>query len=135
MSAEIISEYGKNPSNCGRLSNPDFSHLEKNISCGEEIVVDFRFDESGKISEISFEAEGRLVTIAAMSLLTEAMEGEFLEKIETFSPADILQMLEVESLSPRRQKSAMLGLLTLKNALRTREQKPLLDFGDLLEGS
>lgn len=135
MSAEIIAEYGKNPSNWGRLPNPDFSHLEKNISCGEEIMVDFCFDEEGNIIEIGFEAEGRLVTIAAMSLLTEALEGKKLEAIEAFSPDDILQMLEVESLSPRRQKSAMLGLLTLKNALRTREKKSLLDFGDLLEES
>lgn len=133
MSAEIIAEYGKNPSNWGRLQNPDFSHTEKNISCGEEIVVDLKFDKDEKIAEIGFEAEGRLITIAAMSLLSEEMENKKLDEIETFAPADILDLLEVENLSPRRKKSAMLGLLTLKNAFRAKNQKPLLDFGDLME--
>ncbi len=133
MSAEIISEYGKNPSNWGRIPNPDFSYLEKNISCGEEIVIDFRFDKDEKITEIAFEGEGRLITLAAMSLLSESMEGERLEKIEEFSPDDIFRMIEVTTLSPRRKKSALLGLLALKNAFRKKKQMPFLDFGDLLE--
>jgi len=132
MAGEIIAEYGKNPINWGRLSHPDFSHREKNISCGEEITVDFSFDASGKIQKIAFEAEGRMVTIAAMSLLTEEIEEQPLSTIEKYSQEDILELLEVEKLSPRRLKSALLGLLTLKNAFRTREKKPLLDFGDIL---
>jgi len=135
MPGELISEYGKNPSNWGRLKKPDFSHREKNISCGEEIEVDFQFGEHDEIKEIGFEAEGRLVTIAAMSLLSEEMEGKKPEEIEGIYKEDVLEMLEVDKLSPRRLKSALLGLLTLKNAHRTRASLPLLDFGDLVEKS
>lgn len=133
MAGEIIAEYGKNPSNWGKLPEKNFSHLEKNISCGEEISVDFLIGKDDSIEKIAFEAEGRLVTIAAMSLLTEEIEGEPFEKVEKFSKEDILEMLEVETLSPRRLKSALLGLLTLKNAHRTWKKEELLDFGDLLE--
>ncbi len=133
MKGEMIYEYGKNPVNWGKLETPDFSHKEKNISCGEEIEVDFLFEDDGTIKEIGFEAEGRLVTIAAMSLLSEEMEGEDLKKIESIHKEDILNMLEVEELSPRRLKSSLLGLLTLRNAYRAKNNIPLLDFGDLME--
>ncbi len=133
MKGEIVYEYGKNPVNWGRLDNPDFSHVEKNISCGEEVAVDFRFGEGEVVSEIGFEAEGRLITIAAMSMLSEELEGEPLSKIETIAKDDLLELLEVDKLSPRRLKSAVLGLLAVKNAYRRRHDQELLDFGDLIE--
>lgn len=133
MAGEIITEYGKDPVNWGKLKEKNFSHKEKNISCGEEIEVDFVLGENDMVEKIAFEAEGRLVTIAAMSLLTEELEDEPLKKIEEYSKEDILELLEVETLSPRRLKSALLGLLTLKNAYRSRKNTPLLDFGDVME--
>lgn len=134
MKGELILEYGKSPVNWGRLQNPDFSHVEKNISCGEEVAVDFRFGESDVINEIGFEAEGRMVTIAAMSLLSEELEGKPLAHVEALNKQDILEMIETEELSPRRLKSALLGLLAVKNAYRKRIGKELLDFGDIVEG-
>jgi NifU-like protein involved in Fe-S cluster formation len=133
MKGEIIYEYGKNPVNWGRLKKPDFSHKEKNISCGEEVEIDFVFGENDVIQQIGFIAEGRLVTIAGMSLLSEEMEGKRLAEGENISKEDILEMLEVEKLSPRRLKSALLGLLAMRNAYRTRNDLTLLDFGDLIE--
>lgn len=133
MKGEIIYEYGKNPVNWGYLKTPDFSHLEKNISCGEEISIDFVFGENDIIQDIGFEAEGRMITIAAMSLLSEEMEDKKLEDIENIHQADILEMLEVDQLSPRRLKSAMLGLLAMRNAYYTRKNLPFIDFGDLIE--
>jgi NifU-like protein involved in Fe-S cluster formation len=119
--------------NWGRLKKPDFSHKEKNISCGEEVEIDFVFGENDVIQQIGFIAEGRLVTIAGMSLLSEEMEGKRLAEGENISKEDILEMLEVEKLSPRRLKSALLGLLAMRNAYRTRNDLTLLDFGDLIE--
>ncbi len=133
MKGEIVYEYGKNPVNWGRLENPDFSHVEKNISCGEEVAVDFCFGENEVITEIGFEAEGRLITIAAMSLLSEELEDQPLSKIETIVKDDLLALLEVDQLSPRRLKSAVLGLLAVKNAYRRKHDMELLDFGDLIE--
>ncbi len=133
MKGEIVYEYGKNPVNWGRLENPDFSHVEKNISCGEEVVIDFRFAENDVVEEIGFEAEGRLITIAAMSMLSEELEDKPLKKIEAIEKDDLLTLLEVEQLSPRRLKSAVLGLLAVKNAYRQRHKLEPLDFGDLIE--
>ncbi len=140
MKGEIIYEYGKNPVCWGRIENPDLTHREKNISCGEEITVDILFEKikdkknmNMTIDSLGFEAEGRLVTIAGMSLLCEMLEGEEFQKIQEITQADILDMMEVEKLSTRRLKSALLGLLTLRNAYLTYTGEPLLDFGDVLE--
>jgi nitrogen fixation NifU-like protein len=133
LQGEIIYEYGKNPVNWGRLKKPDFSFTEKNVSCGEEISVDILFEENEILKKVRFEAEGRLITIAAMSLLLEEMEGKPFKNIQNICKEDIFEMLEVEKLSPRRLKSALLGLLVLKNAYRKKNDMPLLDFGDLIE--
>ncbi len=133
MKGEIIYEYGKHPVNWGRLKNPDFSYTEKNLSCGEEIAIDFMLGENDTIKEIGFTAEGRLVTIAAMSLLSEELEDKPLANITEFTKEDILGLLETETLSPRRLKSAMLGLLAVNNAYRKRIGETAMDFGDLME--
>jgi len=133
MKGELVYEYGKNPVNWGRLDKPDFSNTEKNVSCGEEVAVDFRFGKGDVIEEIGFEAEGRMITIAAMSMLSEVLEGNPLGKVEEYHQKEMVELLEVDQLSPRRLKSAMLGLLAVKNAYRKRNNLPLLDFGDLIE--
>ena len=47
--------------------------------------LDFIFDEGQKIKEISFEGDGRMVGIAAMSLLTEELEDQSFLKINNLS--------------------------------------------------
>lgn len=133
MSGELLYEYGKNPVNWGRLSDPNISHIEKNISCGEELSLDLKLGTKDVVQEIGFEGEGRLITIAAMSLLSEEMEEMPLSHIEEIGKKDLLELLEVDQLSPRRLKSALLSLLTFRNIHRKRIGERLLDFGDLLE--
>ncbi|QQS58934.1 iron-sulfur cluster assembly scaffold protein [Candidatus Peregrinibacteria bacterium] len=133
MSGELLYEYGKNPVNWGRLATPDISHTEKNISCGEELSLDLKLGENNTVQEIGFEGEGRLITIAAMSLLSEEMEENPLSHIEKIGKKDLLNLLEVDQLSPRRLKSALLSLLTFRNIYHKRIGKRVLDFGDLME--
>ncbi|MBT4936535.1 iron-sulfur cluster assembly scaffold protein [Candidatus Peregrinibacteria bacterium] len=131
MQGQIIYDYGKNPVNYGVLENPTIRYIEKNHTCGEFMVV-YILLEKGMVKEIAFEGDGRMVGIAAMSLLTERIEDQPLEEIEKIDKEEILEMLEVKSLSLKRLKSAMLGLLTIKNAYRTFQEKELLDFADIL---
>ena len=131
MLGQIIYDYGKDPVNYGRLKSPTIRYIEKNHSCGEFMMVDILLDQN-KIKKISFEGDGRMVGIAAMSLLTERMEDELLATIETIDKEEILEMLEVETLTSKRLRSAMLGLLTIKNAYRVFMKQDILEFADIL---
>lgn len=132
MQGQLIYDYGKNPSNYGRLKKPTITYIEQNHTCGEYMLVDIIL-EGKNIKHISFEGDGRMVGIASMSLLIEDMENQEFSKIEDYKKQDILDMIEVESLTSKRLKSAMLGLLTLSNAYRTYHKKEKLDFADILE--
>lgn len=132
MQGQVIYDYGKNPVNYGKLENPTIRYIEKNHTCGEFMIIELLL-ENKSVKEIAFEGDGRLVGIAAMSLLTERMEDQDIKEIETIEKEDILEMLEVDTLTPKRLKSAMLGLLTFKNAYRSFQKKEPLDFADILE--
>ena len=132
MQGEIIYEYGKNPVNYGKIEDPSYMYIEKNHSCGEFMIV-YIVLEKESIAQISFEGDGRMVGIAAMSLLTEYMEDKPFAEVENIDQAQVLDLLEIEALSQKRLTSALLGLLTLKNAYRTFYKKPKLDFHDILK--
>ena len=132
MQGQIIYEYGKNPVNYGRLEHPDFTYTEKNITCGEYLTVDFILDGE-QIMEIGFEGDGRMVGIASMSLLSEELEGKSFSSVESFDRDHILNILEIDSLTPKRMRSAMLPVLTLKNAYRTLKGEEKLEFSEVLD--
>lgn len=132
MEGQIIYEYGKNPVNYGYLAHPTFTYTEKNITCGEYLTIDFILDGE-QITEIGFEGDGRMVGIASMSLLSEELEDKPFSSVDAFDKAHVLEVLEVDSLTPKRMRSAMLPVLTLKNAYRTFKGQEKLEFADVLD--
>jgi len=131
MQGQLIYEYGKNPVNYGKLEEYSLQYTEKNDVCGEYIRVDILLDKEKKIQEIAFEGDGRMVGIAAMSMLSEDMEEKSFSEIEKYEKEDILELLEVEELTTKRMRSAMLGLLALKNAYRTFTNQERLELEDI----
>lgn len=131
MSNEIIYDYGKNPVNYGKITDFTFDYLEKNISCGEELHFYLKLTDDLLIEKISFEGEGRMITIASASIISEFLDGKHLEEVKNINKQDVLDMLEVDVLSSKRMRSALLSLLTLRNALNTLKKNPIIDFEDL----
>jgi nitrogen fixation protein NifU and related proteins len=131
MNGQIIYEYGKHPVNYGRLNNPTLTYTEKNHTCGENLTLDLILDND-RVVEIGFVSDGRMVGVASMSLLSEVMEDKSFNEIEKFSKLDVLEWLEVESLTSKRLKSALLGLLTFKNAYCIWSKKEKVEFAELL---
>ena len=130
MAGEIIAEYGRDPLFFGRLPRATHSRAERNMSCGEHIEIDLVV-ENGTISKMGFVAEGRMVLLAAASVLLEALEDQPLKKAEDIQPSTVLGLLDVPKLSPRRLQSACLPMLCLWNMSRISRGASVLDFGDL----
>ena len=132
MNGELIYEYGKNPVNYGRLENPTFTYTEKNHTCGEYLTIDFIISDDGVIEQLGFEGDGRMVGIASMSLLSEEVEDQKFEIVEDFDKQQVLEILEVPTLTVKRMRSAMLPVLTLRNAYRSWKKMDTLEFADVL---
>ena len=109
---ELLDHY-ENPSNYGKLPNPDISHEEDNPLCGDRIRIDLMVGEDDTITEVRFSGHGCTISQAAASMLTEEIEGKTLAEAKQLSKDDILDMIGIP-LGPVRLKCALLALKVLK---------------------
>jgi nitrogen fixation NifU-like protein len=110
---EIIIDRYKTPLMKGTLDPHDYSYKDDNPLCGDEIRIDLRMDDAGKVSEAAFEGHGCAISMASADLLVESIVGKDLDEVKSLSKEDILEMLGIE-LSPVRLKCALLSLKVLK---------------------
>ncbi len=110
---EIIIDRYKTPLMKGTLDPNDYSYKDDNPLCGDEIRIDLRVDDAGKVTEAAFEGHGCAISMASADLLVESIVGKDLDEVKSLSKEDILEMLGIE-LSPVRLKCALLSLKVLK---------------------
>ncbi len=112
---EKVLDHYKHPRNYGKIKNPDFSHEEQNIFCGDSVEIYGLLDKD-IIPHIKFTGRGCVISQAAASLLLETLQGKSIKEIERLTIKDVVQLLGV-SLSSTRMKCAELPLLALKKGL------------------
>lgn len=121
--AENILDHSKHPRGQKPLSKPLVNRREENASCGDELTLRLKI-EGDRITAVSWSGTGCAISQAAMSMLSEELPGMNTTDAEALEKKHLYDLLGVP-IGPRRFKCALLGLHTLKNALRTcRKQKP-----------
>ena len=110
---EVIIEHYKNPGYRGSLDPHDISFEDENPLCGDQIRIDLRVDESGKVTDAAFDGHGCAISQASADLLLESIIGKSTEDIKKLTKSDILELLGIE-LGPVRLKCALLPLKILK---------------------
>ena len=103
-----------------------FQHTENNPACGDEITVGLTMHDD-HIQDIHWDGTGCAISQAAMSMLSEELEGKSLDEVDALTKEDILTLLGVP-IGPRRLKCALLGLHACKNALRKAEGRETLGW-------
>lgn len=117
-----ILDHFKNPRNYGKLENPDFEAAEENISCGDRIGMQIKFEIRSRsnrdeiIKDIRFHGEGCAISMASASMLTETIKGKSLADVKKIGKDEIMKMLGV-ILTPTRMKCALLPLEILGKTL------------------
>ncbi len=130
--AELIQEYSKNPVNNYEMLDADVVYQEWNPICGDGIVVYLKI-EKNKLKNFSFSGDTSMVTTAAVSMLAEEIIAYDIEKILSLDYNFVKEELGLE-VSPRRERSAVLGLLATRNAIHEYKKDWILDdFDDLIE--
>ena len=131
---EILNEHNINPSHKVNMENPTFCLEGVNPSCGDQITLQMKLDDSGVIEDISFIGSGCAISQASADMMADLLIGK--TKEEALSLADIFDRMikgsvsqeELESLDeasalqdiahmPARVKCAMLGWRTMKQML------------------
>ncbi len=92
------------------------SHEEVNLSCGDALTIHLQIAD-GQVTAMWWEGSGCAISQAAMSMLTEELSGKSLDDVDALTKENVYELLGVP-VGPRRTKCALLGLHTLKNAVR-----------------
>ncbi|MFB6100788.1 MAG: iron-sulfur cluster assembly scaffold protein [Candidatus Nanohalobium sp.] len=113
MYKEQILDHNKRPRNTGPLDTDIWAEGE-NTSCGDKVKVYLEV-EDGKIQDMKHETEGCAICTAVTSILSEELPGKKVSEVENLDKDYVLDF--VGDISPMRLKCAMLGLLTVQEAL------------------
>jgi len=114
---EQLLDHYHNPQNFGQLETPDVDIEMDNPTCGDSVHMTANLDSEGRIAEVMFEGEGCVISMAASSMLTEALVGKTPDQVETMGLGDIQDMMGGIRLSMGRVKCALLALNAMKEGL------------------
>ena len=115
---EQILDHYKSPRNRGELDPHDATAEGQNPLCGDEITVDLRLTDDERIEAVRFRGQGCAISQAAMSMLSEEIEGKPAAEVAALGREDVVDLLGIQ-LSPVRLKCALLGLGVVKVALNS----------------
>ena len=131
---EILNEHNINPSHKQNMNEPTFCLEGVNPSCGDQITLQMKLGDDGRIIDASFTGSGCAVSQASVDMMADVVIGK--TKEEALALADIFDSMikgtvsqeELEQLDeaaalqdvshmPSRVKCAMLGWRTMKEML------------------
>jgi nitrogen fixation NifU-like protein len=122
MYQDNILDHYENPSHRGTLAHPTFEIRDLNPLCGDEVRIQARLDDESRLATVRFEGKGCVISLAAASMLMEAVEGKTLDEVKKMGRQDMLDLLGVP-LTTMRVKCAMLPLRALEKAIQRYEEE------------
>tara|TARA_Y100000310_G_scaffold10682_1_gene11362 strand:- start:1397 stop:1798 length:402 start_codon:yes stop_codon:yes gene_type:complete len=125
MYQEHILDHYSDPSNFGTLKTPTHKSHSFNPLCGDDVTVTLEIKDD-KIQDVKFDGKGCAISIAAASLVTDAVKGKTIKEVLKLSTKDILDMLQIEVSAPRI-KCALIALETIHNAINEKEDNIIGD--------
>lgn len=117
--SETILDHYQNPHHAGALSDPTISTTVYNPLCGDTMKVDLKI-KNNTITQIGFVGNGCAISQAAMSMLTDHIEGKKISSVKKIKPQTIYNLLGT-TISPGRIKCALLGLSALQKLTNEHE--------------
>ncbi len=128
--ADNILDHYRSPRGQEPIDGASIEHREENASCGDALTLYIRI-EHDVIQALSWSGTGCAISQAAMSILSEELVGMPVAEASTLGATYVNSLLGVP-VGPRRTKCALLGLLTVRNALRKQKGECLHSWNDLM---
>lgn len=138
---EVILDHYRRPRNSRPLPDANVRAEGQNPFCGDEVALQLKV-EDGRIARVGFQGRGCSISVASASMMTEVIQGRSLEEArrlsrlfrslmrgEELAPEALEELGDLEALAgvrkfPVRVKCALLGWMTLEDALDRAEAPP-----------
>ncbi len=115
MYSKKVIKHFQNPSNMGKMKNPDAMAEVGNLQCGDIMKLYIKVKDN-KIKDISFETMGCVAAISTSSMITEMAKGKTLDKAMKISYNDVAE--ELGKLPPIKMHCADLAVNALQKAIK-----------------
>ena len=109
---EVILDHRRNPRNPDPLHDVDITADGVNPFCGDEIHLQIKLDDRGRVTRVGFQGAGCSINQATGSMVSEAIDGMTLDEIEAILEA-LREMLRGDGEPTRNQLSKLGDLAAL----------------------
>ena len=109
---QVILDHRRNPRNPDTLGDADITADGVNPFCGDEIHLQIKLDDRGRVSRVGYQGDGCSINQATGSMVSEAMEGMTLDELGAISEA-FREMLRGDGEPTRNQLSELGDLAAL----------------------
>ena len=99
----------------GTLEDADLFCEWDNPVCGDVVRLYLRLGD-GRVSDVRFDGEGCVISMASASMFTEEIQGKTLEELRALKDEDMFEMLGI-TLGPARSNCGLLPLRVLEKGL------------------